>query len=85
MANLPFWFHPSVTAEALAIHDRYFDVTPDLAEDLQSELERPRVVIARSPSTWPNYIHGTQRCLLKRFQVTSRITHHPKSPPVDKI
>ncbi len=67
MADLPFWFHPDASAEALAIHDHYFDVAPTLAEDFQSELERSRSVIARSPNTWPQYIQGTQRYLMKRF------------------
>ena len=47
--------------------DHYFDVAPTLAEGFQIELERSRSVIARSPSTWPQYIHGTQRYLMKRF------------------
>ena len=67
MAELPFWFHPDASAEALAIHDHYFDVTANLAEDFQAELERSRSVIARSPDTWPQYLYGTQRYLMKRF------------------
>lgn len=67
MADLQFWFHPDATAEAFAIHDHYFDVAPELGEDFQNELERSRSVIARSPNTWPEYIHGTQRYLMKRF------------------
>lgn len=67
MADLPFWFHPDASAEAIAIHDHYFDVAPTLAEDFQIELERSRSVIARSSSIWPQYIHGTQRYLMKRF------------------
>ena len=67
MADLPFWFHPDATAEALAIHDHYFGVASNLAEDFQAELERSRSVIARSPGTWPEYLHGTQRYLMKRF------------------
>lgn len=68
MAELQFWFHPDASAEAFWIHDHYFDVSPTLAEDFQTELERSRSVIARSPSTWPQYIHGTQRYLMKRLQ-----------------
>ena len=67
MAELPFWFHPDSTAEVLVAHDRYFDVTPELAEDVQNELERSRAIIARSTTTWPSYLHGTQRFLMKRF------------------
>jgi len=33
MADLPFWFHPDATAEVLAIHDHYFGVAANLAED----------------------------------------------------
>ncbi len=67
MADIPFWFHPDASAEALAIHDHYFDVASTLAEDFQTELERSRTVIARSPNTWPQYDHGTHRYLMKRF------------------
>ena len=67
MADFPFWFHPDASDEALAIHDHYFDVAPTLAEGFQIELERSRSVIARSLSTWPQYIHGTQRYLMQRF------------------
>jgi len=67
MAELPFWFHPDASAEAVAIHNHYFDVSPSLAEDFQVELERSRSVIARSPGTWPQYVHGTQCYLMKRF------------------
>jgi len=39
MADLPFWFHPDASTEVLAIHDRYCNVTPELGEDFQDELE----------------------------------------------
>ena len=26
MAEIPFWFHPDASAEALAIHNHYFNV-----------------------------------------------------------
>lgn len=61
MAEFSFWFHPDARAELFSIHDHYFDVAPALAEDFQFELERSRELIARSPNTWPRYIHGTQR------------------------
>ena len=67
MADLPFWFHPAASTEVLAIHDHYFSVAPELGEDFQNELDRSRLVIGRSPSTWPVYVHGTQRYLMKRF------------------
>ena len=67
MADLRFWFHPDASAEVLAIHDHYVAVAPVLGEDFQNELERSRSVIARTPNTWPKYIHGTQRYLMKRF------------------
>jgi len=67
MAKLTFWFHPGASKEVQAIHDHYSDIAPTLAEDFQIELERSRTVIERSPNTWPQYIHGTQRYLMKRF------------------
>ena len=67
MADLPFWFHPDARAEVLVAHDRYFEVRPDLAENFQLELERSRELIARSPMTWPLYLFGTQRFLMKGF------------------
>jgi hypothetical protein len=33
MADLPFWFHPDASTEALSIHEHYLDVAPSLAED----------------------------------------------------
>ena len=59
MADLPFWFHPDASIEALAIHDHYFAMAPNLAEDFQAELERSQSAIARSPGTWPPYLFGT--------------------------
>jgi toxin ParE1/3/4 len=67
MDELPFWFHPSASAEVLVAHDRYFDVAPELAENFQSELERSRVTITRNANTWPAYLLGTRRYLMKRF------------------
>ncbi len=67
MDEFPFWFHPDANAEVLAAHDRYFEVRPELAEDFEAELERSRLVIGRSPQTWPAYLIGTQRYLMKRF------------------
>ena len=58
MAELPFWFHPDATAEVLVTHDRYFDVTLELAGHFQNELERSRAIIARSTTTWPSYLQG---------------------------
>ena len=48
-------------------YDHYFDVAANLAEDFQAELERSRSVIARSPATWLQYLHGAQGYLMKRF------------------
>lgn len=67
MDELPFWFHPDANTEVLAAHDRYFEVRPELAEDFEAELERSRLVIGRAPQTWPVYLNGTQRYLMKRF------------------
>lgn len=67
MDDLAFWFHPEANAEVLDAHDRYFDVRAELAEDFEADIERSREVIARSPQTWPAYLFGTQRYLMKRF------------------
>ena len=77
MDELSFWFHPDANAEVLAAHDRYFEVRPELAEDFEAELERSRQVIARTPQTWPAYLFGTQRYLMKRFPffIVSRVTN----------
>ena len=81
MADLPFWVHPDASTEVLTIHDHYFDVARSLAEDFQAELERSRSVIARSPDTWPEYLHGDSTvsdetlsllCRLSRFDITNR-------------
>ncbi|MDA8746376.1 hypothetical protein N9N28_17270 [Rubripirellula amarantea] len=77
MDELPFWFHPDANTEVLAAHDRYFEVRPELAEDFEAELERSRRLIARSPQTWPAYLFGTQRYLMKRFPffIVFRVTN----------
>jgi toxin ParE1/3/4 len=53
MDELPFWFHPDAIAEVLSAHDRYAEVSNDLAERFQVELERSRQAIAHNPRTWP--------------------------------
>ena len=67
MDEQPFWFHPDAYAEVLSAHDRYAEVTIELAERFQDELERSRQAIARNPLTWPAYLCGTQRYLMKSF------------------
>ena len=67
MDERPFWFHPDANAEVLSAHDRYAEVTLELAERFQEELERSRQAIARNPLTWPAHLCGTQRYLLKSF------------------
>ena len=67
MDERPFCFHPDAIAEVLAAHDRYAEVTNELAERFQEELERSRLAIARSPLTWPVYLSGSQRYLMKGF------------------
>ena len=67
MDEQQFWFHPDAYAEVLSAHDRYAEVTIELAERFQDELERSRQTIARNPHTWPAYICGTQRYLMKSF------------------
>ena len=62
-----FWFHPDANAEVLSAHDRYAEVTNELAERFQDELERSRQTIASNPLTWPTYLCGTQRYLMKSF------------------
>ena len=53
MDEQPFWFHPDANVEVLSAHDRYAEVTIELAERFQDELERSRQAIARNPQTWP--------------------------------
>jgi plasmid stabilization system protein ParE len=67
MDEHPFWFHPDAYAEVLSSHDRYAEVTIELAERFQDELERSRQAIARNPLIWPSYSYGTQRYLMKTF------------------
>jgi hypothetical protein len=53
MDDRPFWFHPDAHAEVPSAHDRYVEVTLELAERFQEELERSRQMIARNLLTWP--------------------------------
>lgn len=78
MDEHPFWFHPDANAEVLSAHDRYAEVSNDLAERFQDELERSREAIARNPRTWPTHLFGTQRYRMKRFPyfVVFRVTEN---------
>ena len=62
-----FWLHPAARVEILATHDRYAEVTLELAERFQDELERSRQTIARNTLVWPEYLYGTRRYLMKGF------------------
>lgn len=66
--NLPqVEFHPEAVAEAGAARAWYAERNVLSGEAFVAELDRAVDNIARTPETWPLYLHGTRRYLLRRF------------------
>ena len=58
---------PQAIEEAREARDYYLSKTAAAEEAFRSELERAVELIREHPETWPTYVHGTRRFVLRRF------------------
>ncbi len=63
----PVEFDPKAIEEAAAAYDWYVERSLNAAERFQDEVDYAVDAITQAPDTWPCYLHGTQRFLLRRF------------------
>jgi toxin ParE1/3/4 len=76
MKSLPVDVHPEAVAEARAATQWYRERSPSAANAFLAEMDRAIEKIAENPETWPRYVGGTQRFLMRRFpfSVVFRLT-----------
>lgn len=67
MARLPIEYHPEARLEADTSFDWYRERSFGAAEQFQEAIEKAQSAIQKSPETWPEYLFGTRRYLLKRY------------------
>ncbi len=68
--------HPEAVAEIRAARLRYAEYSAETSERFFSEVEEGLERIVQLPETWPSYLHGTRRFLLRRFpfSIVYRVT-----------
>lgn len=59
--------HPAAASEILEALAYYENVDSGLVVDLDQLIDQKISQIANSPMTWPVYLYGTHRLMLKRF------------------
>ena len=59
--------HPDAGTEAVAGALWYRERSVRAAERFIAELERAIDLIVEAPNRWPEYLHGTRRCVLLKF------------------
>lgn len=59
--------HPAAEAEAREAFVRYRERDPVVASRFIAALDKAIERIADNPERWPDYLHGTQRLLVRRF------------------
>ena len=62
-----FWWHPDAEAEFVASFQWYYDRNPDAADAFEIELDSALNLIAKNPGTWPQYLHQTQKFVLRHY------------------
>jgi toxin ParE2 len=67
MATLPAQFDPEASAEAEEAYHWYAKRSQRAADAFMVELDRATASIQEQPSRFASYLHGTHRCLLKRY------------------
>jgi len=67
MDRLPIKFHPEARAEVLAAFDWYYERSHSVAEAFLQAVEHAGQAIGDAPETWPEYLYGTRRYLLRQF------------------
>ncbi|MEM9108518.1 MAG: type II toxin-antitoxin system RelE/ParE family toxin [Planctomycetota bacterium] len=59
--------HPGAQSEITGALQHYEENNLSVAEDLDKRIDAAVQLIALKPETWPAYIHGTRRYILRRF------------------
>ena len=67
MPTVPLELHPAAIEETAAAHRWYLERSQQAADAFVAEVDRAVEMIAGASERWPEYIHGTQRFLLRRF------------------
>lgn len=67
MPGGPAWVHPEAIAEARAARQWYESRNAEAAEAFVAELDAALQRIGEAPRTWPPYLAGARRYLLRRF------------------
>ena len=67
MAGGPAWVHPEAIAEARAARRWYESRSAEAAEAFVAELDVALEKVSEVPRSWPLYLAGTRRYLLRRF------------------
>jgi len=60
-------FHPEAVREAEAARNWYLERSPVAAKAFADEIEEAVDRVCRWPELHATYLHGTRRCLLRRF------------------
>ena len=58
---------PQAIEEAREARNYYLSKSPAAEEAFRKELEHAVALIRECPETWPSYVHGTRRFVLRRF------------------
>lgn len=67
MPRLVVDFLPGAVEEGRAARDYYLSKSERIEEESRRELEHAIELIAERPDTWPRYLHGTRRFIMRRF------------------
>ena len=59
---------PQAIDEAREARNYYLSKSAAAEEAFRRELEHAVALIRERPETWPTYVHGTRRFVLRRFQ-----------------
>jgi len=60
-------FHPDAVDEARVAREWYADRSESASFGFVAELDRVVAAIAEAPSRCSTYLHGTRRCLFRRY------------------
>lgn len=67
MPGAPVAAHPAARTELQGAYGWYFERNPTAAVAFLDEIDRAIEAIAENPSSWPPYLEGTRRFILRRF------------------
>jgi plasmid stabilization system protein ParE len=67
MPSVNLDFHPEALAETQSSFLWYSERSAAAGDSFMAELDHAIAQIAERPETWPQYLHGTHRYLLRRY------------------